>query len=73
MEQTEFFVSTTLIDAQHTSIYGVQSRSADMVSPYLHPSSTFSRHGLASPKTPVNDVDNYVLLLFRHLVIAGKT
>jgi hypothetical protein len=32
MEQTEFFVSTTLIDAQHTSIYGVQSRSADKAS-----------------------------------------
>ena len=35
MQHTRFFVSTTLIDAQHTSIYGVQSRSADTLSPYL--------------------------------------
>ena len=31
-----------------------------------------SRHGLTSPEAPVNNVDNYILLLFRHLVVAGK-
>ena len=34
------------------------------------PSCTSSRHGLTSSKTPVNDLDNPILLLFRHLVIA---
>ena len=32
-----------------------------------------SRHGLTSPKTPVNNLNNPVLLLFCHLVITGKT
>ena len=62
-----------LMHAEQTCIYGAQSCSADTVSSYLRPSCTFSRHGPTSQKTPMNDVDNYVLLLRRHLVIAWQT
>ena len=68
-----FSISTYLMHAEQTCIYGAQSCSAYALSSYLHPSVMSSRHGLTSPEAPVNNVDNYILLLFRHLVIAGKT
>ena len=73
MQQTEFFVSTYLMHTEQMRIYGAQSCSADTASNRYRPIYALSHARSMFPflqETPVNNLDNYVLLLRRHLVIA---
>ena len=62
----------TLSHIQQMRIYKPQSCPADVVSPNLQLSCTFSRRSSGITKAPVNNLNNPVLLLFRHLVIAWQ-
>ena len=61
-----------LMHAEQICIYGAQSRSADTASSRYRPIYALSHIQPTSPKTPMNDLDNYVLLLRRHLVITRQ-
>ena len=75
---------TPLIDAQPTCIFPIYIPNACGADTYLQtsvmlcryvislstPSCTSSRHGLTLPETPMNDLNNPILLLRSHLVIA---
>ena len=53
---------------QQMRIYRPNACPADVTSPYLRPHA----HATDLEKTPVNDVDNHVLLLRRHLVVTRQ-
>ena len=73
MQQTEFFVSTHLMHAEQTCIYGAQSCSADTASSRYLPIYAPHPYPTDLQKAPMNDLNNPILLLRRHLVIAWQT